>query len=140
MSAYATLADLVERFGAEEIAQLTDETAATSPDSVEVGKQCDEASSLIDAYLSTRYTTPVDPAPTIVRKWACDIARYSLYKGKADPNGPIAANYKDALAQLRDVAKGVMGLPDATGVTPTSTGGFAYTSPDAGFDTTGLLD
>lgn len=139
MSAYATQADLTERFGAAELAQLTDESAATSPDDTEVGKACDEASSLIDAYLSTRYTTPLDPVPTIVRKWACDIARAALWKDRADKDSAVKLNAADAMAQLRDVAKGIAGLPDATGVAATSTGGFASTTPCAGFDTTGLL-
>ncbi len=139
MSVYVTEADLVQRFGAREISELTDESAAQSPDTDEVDKACEEATSLIDSYLSVRYTLPLETVPTIVRKWACDIARKYLWKDRASPDGVITENYHDALAQLKDVAKGVMGLPDAAGVVTIVTGGLAYGQPESVFDTTGLL-
>lgn len=138
--AYATQADLVERFGKAELAQLTDETAATSTDDSEVTKALDEASSLIDAYLSPRYSVPLSSVPTMVRKWCCDFARKALWKDRASADSAVSVNADAAMAQLRDVAKGLAGLPDAAGAVPDSAGGFAYATPDAVFDTTGLLD
>jgi len=123
MAAYCAKADLVQRFGAQELAQLTDESAATSSDDAEIDKACEEATSLIDAYVAARYLTPLSPVPTIVRKWACDIARKILWKDRAGSDSVVTANYDDALAQLKDVAKGVAALPDATGVAPASSGG-----------------
>lgn len=137
--AYCAKADLVQRFGVAELAQLTDETAAQSPDDSEITNACDEASSLIDSYLSTRYDVPLDPVPTMVRKWACDLTRKALWKDRAGPDSVVSKNADAVLAQLRDVAKGVAGLPDATGTTPTVTGGAAYATPTPVFDTTGLL-
>lgn len=137
--AYCEKADLVKRFGAVELAQLTDETAAHSADDSEISEACDEASSLIDSYLSTRYSVPIDPAPTMVRKWACDLVRKALWKDRANDDHPVSKNAAAALAQLRDVAKGVAGLPDADGDVPAVTGGVAYATPSAVFDTTGLL-
>lgn len=117
MAAYCSRADLVERFGAVELAQLTDETAAAAVDESEVTKVCDEATSLVDAYLSSRFVVPLAaPIPTIVRKWTCDIARKFLWKDRAREGSVVCANYDAALAQLRDVARGMIGLPDATGV------------------------
>jgi phage gp36-like protein len=117
VAAYCNKADLVERFGAAELAQLTDETAAAAVDDSEVTKACDEATSLVDAYLSTRFIVPVaDPVPTIVRKWACDIARKFLWKDRAREGSPVLANYDAAISQLKDAAKGMIGLPDAVGV------------------------
>lgn len=126
MAAYCAKADLVERYGAVELAQLTDETAATSPDDGEVTKACDEASSLIDSYLAKRYVLPLATTPTIVRKLACDVARKFLWKDRAGPDSVVSLNYDAALAQLRDIARGVAGLPDATGVAPTASGGSLY--------------
>ena len=140
MAAYATQSDLSESFGDVELAQLTDEEAATTIDTVEVGKVCDETSSLIDTYLATRYTVPLDPVPTIVRKWARDIARAALWKDRADKESAVVRNADAAMAQIRDVAKGIAALPGVDGVVPESTGGFARTTPTAVFDTTGLLD
>lgn len=136
---YCVKADLVRRFGAAELAQLTDETAAQSPDDTEINEACEEASSLIDSYLATRYAVPVDPVPTMVRKWACDIARKYVWKSRADAEHPVTLAFNAALAQLKDVAKGIAALPDSTGEVATVTGGIAYTAPGAVFDTTGLL-
>ena len=123
MAAYCTKADLVARFGEKELAELTDETAATSIDDTEVDNACDEASSLIDSYVAVRYVTPLDPVPTIVRKWACDLARAAIWKDRAGKDSAVTRNADAAMAQIRDVAKGIASLPDATGETPADAGG-----------------
>ncbi len=120
---YCSQADLVERFGVQELAQLTDETAAASPDATEITNACDEATSLIDSYVARRYVTPLDPVPTIVRKWACDLARKFLWKDRAGPDSVVSINADAVMAQLRDVSRGTAALPDATGVQPSVSGG-----------------
>lgn len=120
---YCSQADLVERFGAVELAQLTDETAATTPDTSEISKVCDEATSLIDAYLATRYTTPLATVPTMVRSWALVIARKMLWKERALPDSQVAKAYDAALAMLKDVARGIASLPDSAGVVAPISGG-----------------
>jgi phage gp36-like protein len=139
VAAYCAKADLIRRFGAKELAELTDETAAHSSDDDEITDACDEASSLIDSYLSTRYTVPLDPAPTMVRKWACDLARKDLWKDRAGPDSVVTLNAEAAMSQLKDVAKGLSGLPGADGSAPIPTGGIAYTTPTTVFNTDGLL-
>jgi len=137
--AYCAKSDLVQRFGNDELSQLTDETAAHSADDSEVTNACDEASSLIDSYLAARYGVPLSPVPTMVRKWACDIARKFVWKDRAGADSVVTLNYEAALSQLKDVAKGVAALPSAAGVLPSVVGGMAFTTPTAVFDTTGLL-
>jgi phage gp36-like protein len=138
--AYCAKSDLVERFGSPELAQLTDESAATSTDDGEIAKACDEATSLIDAYVAARYTTPLSPVPTVVRKWACDIARKFLWKDRAGPDSVVTRNYEEAMAQMKDVAKGIAGLPDATGVAAVSSGAaLTVIAPTRVFDAS-LLD
>jgi phage gp36-like protein len=136
---YCAKSDLVQRYGTDELSQLTDETAAQSTDDLEITNACDEASSLIDSYLSARYAVPLASVPTMVRKWACAIARKFLWKDRAGADSEVTAAYEDALKQLRDVARGLSGLPDVTGVLPATIGGIRYTLPDRVFDTTGLL-
>jgi phage gp36-like protein len=138
--AYVTQSDLTERFGSVELAQLTDESAAQTPDAAEITKACDEASSLIDSYLSVRYAVPLSPVPTLIRWLACDIARKILWKDRAGPEAAVALAYDGALKRLADIAKGVAGLPSASGTLPAQTGGLAYSTPTPVFDTSGLLD
>lgn len=137
--AYCAKADLVERFGAAELAQLTDETAAHTSADTEIAAVCDEASSLIDGYVAGRYATPLNPAPPMVKSWACAIARQRLWKDRALPESAVANAYEDALRALREVAKGALRLPSAAGVQPAQVGGIASTAPTLIFDTTGLL-
>ena len=120
--AYCTKADLVERFGLVELKQLTDEVAGTTEDDAEITKACDEATSLIDSYVYGRYSTPLSPVPTIVRKWACDIARKFLWKDRAQHDSVVQQSYDAAIAMLRDVARGTAQLPGATGTLPISSG------------------
>lgn len=138
--AYCAKSDLVERYGAAELAQLTDETAAADPDSGEITKACDEASSLVDAYLATRYTVPLATVPTIVRQWACVIARKLLWKDRAKDGGAVQRAYDEALAQLRDASKGVIAVPDAAGDTPAVTGAAVAVVAASKVFTSTLLD
>ena len=119
---YCVQSDLVERFGTDALAQLTDQTAAADPASPMISKACDEATSLIDSYLAASYVTPLVPVPTLVRAWACDIAMKMLYRG-ADEGHPVRLAFDDAMRQLRDIARGVAQLTDATGVKPPETEG-----------------
>lgn len=121
MAAYCAKSDLVERYGAAELGQLTDETAGQSVDDSEVEKNCEEATSLIDSFVSARYATPLLPVPTIVRKWACDIALRFLWKDRG-PSEAVQKLYDEALAALRDIARGLAQLPGATGTLPTGSG------------------
>ena len=116
--AYCSKTDLVERYGQIELAQLTDESAAANADDAEIVKACDEATSLIDAYLFERYLIPLSPVPTVVRKWACDIARKYLWKDRAEAESAVERAYQEAVAHLKDIARGIVSLPDATGAGP----------------------
>jgi phage gp36-like protein len=122
VAAYCTKGDLVERFGIVELAQLTDDTAHATPDDAEIVKACDEASSVIDSYLATRYTTPLIEVPTLVRMLACNIARKLLWKDRALPDSVVQRNYDEAITQLRDLAKGVSSLSGILGVIVPLTG------------------
>ncbi len=116
MAAYCTQADLLRRYGPDELRQVTDKTRSADINTDVVADACDEASSLVDSYLSSRYLTPLTIVPTVVRKWACDIARYMLRGDRVQAGSAVDRSYHEALRHLADVAKGVAGLPDVTGV------------------------
>lgn len=120
---YCAKADLVGRYGAQELAQLTDDTAAETPDDAEIDAACEEASSLIDGYVSARYTVPLSPVPAMVKSWACAIARRLLWKERATKDSAVVLAYDEALAALREVAKGVLRLPTSTGEESPASGG-----------------
>lgn len=111
---YATAADMVARFGARELVQLTD-PAAQQLDEGRIATALQDAHMLIDGLIGRAYVLPLAgcatdasgermPPPQLVRI-ACDIARYYLYDDLA-PQSEVAARHKQALAELEAIASG----------------------------------
>lgn len=108
--AYATPQDLVTRFGADEMQQLSDiqmpRTGAVVPAVLE--QFLADASAEIDGYLAARYPLPLATTPALLVVFACDIARYRLMSTRVDDR--IEASYKAAVLYLREVALGKISL------------------------------
>lgn len=121
---YATLQDLVDRFGEDELIQLTDRTNRPASTIVAAVAQLhlDDADAIIDGYLAKLYTLPLSVVPGSVTKTACDLARYFLHGKAAEKDGAVATNYRNAVKWLESVATGVVVL-DAAGVAPAAQGG-----------------
>lgn len=102
---YATQQNLIDRFGEQELIQLTDRANLGAIDATVVGRALNDADAQINGYLAARYTLPLtEPMPTILERLACDIARYALYEDKVTEI--VEKRYKDAIALLRDVSSG----------------------------------
>ena len=114
-TAYATADDMRVRFGAELLAQL----APPSPEGEEsaaLAAALKDASDLIDSYAQARYRVPLNPVPAPVRRWCADIARWYVDTARTDE--AVRKAYEDALAGLKDMARGVIvfqveGVPSA---------------------------
>lgn len=130
---YSTELQLIDQFGEAELSQILDEgtdltaaglrtkvaggdmsgfpaaeqTAATLALKKIVTAQ-EMAAGTIDGYISTRYTLPLATVPTTLTAYSLDIVRYRLWDNKAPEE--VRQRYEDALAWLRDVAKGLAGL------------------------------
>lgn len=109
--AYAVLQDLIDRYGADELTQLTDQIGAGVPDATVAGVAIDDASNLIDGFVAGRYQLPLAPVPAQVKRWACDIARFYLWRDKASDH--VTALYTGAMASLKMVAGGQLTLEAA---------------------------
>lgn len=138
---YAVQQDLVDRFGEQELIELTDRTN-TPPSAVDatvVAKALGDADQLVDGYLAAaEIALPLSSVPDLVKAWACDIARYRLHA--AAPTETVRKNYEDCLRQLRDVASGTIRLQVA-GVEPAATGDTVQTeAPDRVFSRETLED
>ena len=133
---YATETQLLDQFGEEEIAQVADEgslvTGALLRLTVDAGDRsaysADEiaaadtalaqiqtamtnADGLIDSYLSAKYALPLDTTPAQLTAVSLDIARYRLYDDRATEQ--VQRRFDEAIAWLKDIAKGVASLPIA---------------------------
>lgn len=101
---HCVVQDLVDRFGAAEMAQLTDREHGTTLDNAVAQRAIDDASSEMDSYLASRYRLPLPVDPPVLKVVCADIARYRLYEDKATEE--VTKRADDARAWLKDVAKG----------------------------------
>lgn len=112
---YATVADMVLRFGESVMVQLTDLVRSGQIDHIAAQLALDDATAEIDGYLN-RYTRPFAETPRLLTVYCCDIARYRLSVGMRQLTDDVQARYEAAIAYLRLVAKGnasLSAMPDA---------------------------
>ena len=118
---YATVQDMIDRFGQAELVQLTDPQllAVQAP---KAQRALDDAQHLADAYVGQVYTLPLagcsKPAPVpgdvhaqsqvpppLLTRLVCDVARYYLYSDLA-PEHEVYLRYKAAERELTQIAEG----------------------------------
>ncbi len=138
--AYATLQDMIDRFGETELAQLSDRTnAAASIDTAVIDAKLPDADAEIDGYLVQRYTLPLASVPPVLKRIATDLARYHLYDDRSTEQ--VTKRYDDAIAFLKDVAKGVAGIGvDPGGDPPGESASPDYIANDPVFNRCTLKD
>lgn len=134
---YATLQDLIDRYGYEQLAQLSDRDNGSVIDSVVVGRALSDADAEIDSYLTALYTLPLVSTPAILVRMACDIARYRLFGDRVTDQ--VRQLYTDAVRDLKSVSAGLIKIDGAVALTPSATGTtIKVSSPDRRFSNDAL--
>lgn len=105
---YASQQDMIDRFGEDELIQLTDRNGTGEIDSDVLDRSIADAAAEIDSYLGGRYTLPLTAVPQVLVRVCADIARYRLYD--AQPTDLVASRYKADTQWLTQVANGVVQL------------------------------
>ena len=106
---YASIADMIERFGETEIVELTD-LEHTGEVVVDVAERAlADATAEIDGYLAARYRLPVTDTPRVLSLLCTDIARYRLQKGVTTDQA--RQRYEDAISNLKQISRGEINLP-----------------------------
>lgn len=105
---YATQQDMIDRFGEQELIELTDHAAAGVIDATVMAGALGDADAEIDAYLAGRYTLPLASVPRVLTRFAVDLARYGLYDTRATEQ--VKARYDDAIKFLKALANGTVSL------------------------------
>lgn len=116
MPIYAQVSDLVERFGEQEIRELTDRAAPPAGviDPAIAERALADADAEIDTYLAAHYRLPFGaPVPPVLTRLACDLARYRLWDDQAPPE--VRARYEDARRLLEALAAGRVSLGPPAG-------------------------
>jgi phage gp36-like protein len=118
---YATQQQLIDRFGAQTLLQLTDraDPPLGAIDAVQVGRALTDTDAVINGYVGVRYRLPLDPVPELVTDLALSIAIYKLHVFAPDPK--VKDDYDQALRTLRDISSGTVRL-DAAGIASPSSG------------------
>lgn len=109
---YATLNDLIARAGQDEVRQVADRDRDGTPDPEVIEAALTHADNTVNGYVRARYALPFVDVPDLVRTWSVSIARHFLHRNGAPDH--VVADYKDAVAALKDVSAGRIGLPVAT--------------------------
>lgn len=139
---YATEEDMRVRFGEATLAQLCppdlpDPGGPEGDAAPSLAAALADATELIDSYAAARYAVPLDPVPAPVRRWCADIARWYLDRARTDE--AIRKAYEDAIAGLKDMARGVIvfqaaGIPSRD----TAQGQVAMSGPERLFSVASL--
>ena len=119
--AYASVADMVARFGDLEVIELTDRSHSGQIDEAVAKIALEDATAEIDAYLG-RFRRPFYDVPPILKRLCCDIARYRLLGADAQETEPARNRYRDAIRLLEQVRDGKMTLGLDTAQQPVGTG------------------
>lgn len=102
---YASEEDMRIRFGEALLDQLCPPDLP-GPGGPSLVAALADATELIDSYAAARYRVPLTPVPAPVRRWCADIARWYLDRARTDE--AIRKAYEDALAGLKDMARGTI--------------------------------
>lgn len=81
--AYATVNDMVQRFGETEMIRLsaTADTLPVEPNAARIQVALDDATAVIETYLRQRYALPLSPVPREITRACCILARFDLSQG-----------------------------------------------------------
>ena len=109
---YCTIEDIETHTSTPTLIQLTSDDGQEEVDRVVAQEAILYSSTLIDGYLRGRYTLPLDTHFPLLRILAIDLCIYRLYTRRMRNEMPevIENNYKNAIATLRDIQKGVITL------------------------------
>lgn len=141
---YCTTQDLIDRFGEDELIQLTAEVDSLggfsgSGNQVQIDRAIADAAATIDSYLAGRYPLPLDQIPPVLNRHACDMVRYFLQD--RSPLEEVTNRYNAAIRFLEKVASGAITLGiDALGNRPDTfdgaliqSSGSVFSRKDKGF-------
>jgi len=128
---YCSQQDLIDRFGATKLVQLTDKVnkPASTIDATTVTKRIEDAVSLINSYLAKKYQLPLTVAvPEVLTTYAINITWFLLHGDAAGKDSPVRMAYDDALRWLKAVSQGGVVIEGAGEIITQAGGGQIKTS------------
>lgn len=134
---YATQQNMIDRYGEQELIELTDRASATAIDATVLGQALADADAEINAYLVSRYSLPLASVPPVLTRFAADIARYMLYDTRAPEQ--VKDRYDAAIKFFKLIAEGKASLGlDPVSLPVADVGGVQVSAPDRVFSSDAL--
>ncbi len=110
---YATVTDMIARFGEVQIVRLSnpEDREAETPDVEKVNTALTDATELINSYIRGRYLTPIANPPQDMVRATCILARYDLADTeRSSPSEEMAKGRAEVIKWLENVAKEIVHL------------------------------
>lgn len=134
---YASQQNLIDRFGEQELIELTDHAQTGAINATVLGQALADADAEINAYLTSRYTLPLASVPPILVKFAADVAYYQFFDARVPEQ--VEKHYENAIKFLRLLASGAVSLGlDPANQPVADVGGVQVNAPDRVFDADSL--
>lgn len=114
MSTYAVIQDMIDRFGEEEMIQLTDRTEiqTNTINSVLLQAKMDDAEAELNVVLACCYSVKDIQAIyagggsiPVLKHWLCDITRKHLYDLLENADHQVIREYKDFKEEIMEICK-----------------------------------
>jgi phage gp36-like protein len=106
---YCTLTDIKKAISDEIVKQLTDDDNIGEIVEANVTTAIARADAEIDGYCAVKYAVPFTTVPEVVAGLSLDMSIYYLYKRRT-VSDDVQKSYDNAIARLKDIAKGLLSL------------------------------
>ena len=103
---YCTKDELLTKIPEDYLTDLADDDGDGIVEDSIVNEAIEQASAEIDAYVGSRYPTPLSSVPKIIKKLCIDIAIYNLHLRSDKVTDAWKDVYKNAVELLKAIAKG----------------------------------
>lgn len=123
--AYATVEDLIARFGEVEIIRLSASEGQLDDqvNALRCGVALADATATIDSYVRGRYAVPLSPVPREILAACCTLARYDLARGEQKTPSAEMKEERSATVKWLEMIAGGKVLLD--GASPNTASGIA---------------
>jgi phage gp36-like protein len=138
---YCTTQDMIDRYGEEELIQLTDREGTGAINGQRLADAITDASATIDSRIGGRYRLPISPVPLVLEKLACELALLTLYENARQLDDAMREDRKALLRELDAIGSGRIAIGvDAAGGKPAgqntvemTSGGNVFNRKDTSF-------
>ena len=114
---YCDVQDIRDDLTEKVVAQLSNDENPNEVNEEIVSKYISESTQLIDGFLRSRYSLPLEKEHSIIKKVCIDVVKYELYKRRGKVFDNIQNLYKDGISTLEKIQKGMIILDEGTAET-----------------------